>query len=116
MHHCKKIVAVGSTGFFRQRRQFQHESTLFQLPQGSRKNKFAMLGVEAPVRQDVKTQAYLSSVEFSQRRRLGCIGFQHVKLFFREPFASWMRVPLSSPISDFFKGAFEMCIFNGPPH
>jgi len=33
------------------------------------------LGVEAPVRQDVKTQAYLSSVEFSQRRRLGCIGF-----------------------------------------
>jgi hypothetical protein len=42
---------------------------------GSRKNKFAMLGVEAPVRQDVKTQAYLSSVAFSQRRRLGCIGF-----------------------------------------
>jgi hypothetical protein len=32
---------------------------------GSRKNKFAMVGVEAPVRQDVKTQAYLSSVAFS---------------------------------------------------
>jgi hypothetical protein len=30
----------------------------------------------------MKTQAYLSSVEFSQRRRLGCIGFQDVKFFF----------------------------------
>jgi hypothetical protein len=40
---------------------------MFLFVQGSRKNKFAMLGVEAPVRQDVETQAYLSSVAFSQR-------------------------------------------------
>jgi hypothetical protein len=65
---------------------------MFLFVQGSRKNKFAMLGVEAPVRQDVETQAYLSSVAFSQRRQLGCIGFQQVKLFLREPLDPYLPV------------------------
>jgi len=43
-------------------------------PQGSRKNKFAILGVEAPGWQGVKTQEYRAYSEFSQRSQAGCIG------------------------------------------
>ena len=43
-------------------------------PQGSRENKFAILGVEAPGRQGAKAQEYLAYSEFSQRSQAGGIG------------------------------------------
>jgi hypothetical protein len=52
---------------------------------GSRKNKFAFLGVEAPDRQGAKTQEYLEYSGFSQHSRTGCIGVQNVTLFLSAP-------------------------------
>jgi hypothetical protein len=40
---------------------------------GSKKNKFAILGVAAPSRQDTKTKEYPEYSKFSQRSRAGCI-------------------------------------------
>jgi hypothetical protein len=53
---------------------------LFSIPaprfaKGSRKNKFTILGVEAPVWQGAKTQeSAAADSELSQRRQAGCIG------------------------------------------
>jgi hypothetical protein len=52
---------------------------------GSRKNKFAILGVEAPGRQGAKTQEYLDFPIFRTSSRTGCIGVQNVALFLSEP-------------------------------
>ena len=38
---------------------YNHVAAIFTSPKGSRKNKFAILGVEAPALQGVKTQEYL---------------------------------------------------------
>jgi len=43
------------------------------MAKGSRKNKFTILGDEAPVWQGAKTQEYLAYSELSQRRQAGCI-------------------------------------------
>jgi len=41
---------------------------------GSRKNKFAILSVEALAWQGAKAQEYQAYSELSQRRQTGCIG------------------------------------------
>jgi hypothetical protein len=51
---------------------------------GSRKNKFAILGVEAPGRQGAKTQEYRDIPNFRTGSRTGCIGVQNVMSFLSE--------------------------------
>ena len=52
---------------------------------GSRRNKFTILEVEAPGRQDAEAQEYQAYFELPQRRRTGWIDVQNVKLFLSEP-------------------------------
>jgi hypothetical protein len=52
---------------------------------GSRRNKFTILKVEAPGRQDAEAQEYQAYSELPQRSWTGWIDFQNVKLFLSEP-------------------------------
>jgi hypothetical protein len=53
---------------------------------GSRKNKVAILSVEAPVWQGAKTQEWLEFPRFHTGNRTGCTGGQNMTLFLNEPF------------------------------
>ena len=52
---------------------------------GSRRNKFTVLDVEAPGRQDAEAQEYQAYFELLQRSQAGWIDVQNVKLFLSEP-------------------------------
>jgi len=47
---------------------------IFIKAQGLRKNKFTILGAEAPGWQGAKAQGYQAYSELSQRSQAGCIG------------------------------------------
>jgi hypothetical protein len=57
----------------------------FQTAKGSRRNKFTILDVEAPGRQDAEAQEYQAYFELPQRSRAGWIDIQNAKLFLSEP-------------------------------
>jgi hypothetical protein len=57
----------------------------FASPNGSRKNNFAILGVETPARQGAKTQEYLDIPGIRTSSRTGFIAVQNRKLFLSEP-------------------------------
>jgi hypothetical protein len=52
---------------------------------GSRKDKLTLLGVEAPVRQGAKAQAYRDMSSFRNSAGLDASAHKHVKLFLRAP-------------------------------
>jgi hypothetical protein len=62
----------------------EHKENLSSI-KGSRRNKFTILGVEAPGRQDAEAQEYQAYFELPQHSRTGWIGVQNVKLFLSEP-------------------------------
>jgi len=65
--------------------EFSFETFHYCSAKGSRKNKFTILGVQAPARQGVETKEYLVYSVFSQRSRAGCMCALNVNLFLREP-------------------------------
>jgi hypothetical protein len=55
------------------------------MAQGSRKKKFAILSVEAPVRQGAKAQPSQGMSSFRNAARRDAPTRKNAKLFFREP-------------------------------
>jgi len=81
------MVSFPANGFLLSRK-IRHQSVFIKFEitfKGSRKNKFAISGVQAPGRQGVKTKEYQAYYVFSQRSRAGCMGALNVKLLLREP-------------------------------